>query len=1093
MKLIEFMKSKAWKRISVAVKCVAIVFTAAFYLVSVGGNIMLENELTINAVLDVETSRVEEDENAAEQNTEYYSSSYNSVSEVQKSAEEMIVEVMEEGATLLKNENYALPLSSGDKVSLYSVSSVDPVITGTGSSGSSNILPNDNFTATDFKTAFENVGLKVNSSLWNFYNSNKSTYARKKSGSWGAYFSISDAPWDKIPNSAKEEGYNGTAIFVLSRRSGEGNDMASYYGDEMVKQKWNLTNDMTNGNYLALSPNEISVLKGLNELKNQGKIDNIVVLMNSANPVQCDFVDDPQYGVDALLWCGNIGETGAEGVANLLTGKATPSGRLSDTFWKYHYKNPVNANFASDMYTTNQEWTEHVPITWLDQEKIDSSDEAMYANMVSSSRNTVYAEGIYVGYRYTETRYEDYVFGRENTGEFDYYDTVSYPFGYGLSYTTFEYSDFKVSRVQQTAGMDDSVYNISVRVTNTGKIAAKEVVQLYLQKPYTEDYDEYWGIEKASVELVDFAKTDVIQPNDDRVITFTVNERELASYDAKNYKTYILEDGDYYFTAAKDAHDAVNNIIASKSEVTDIVNPVQYQGNTGAGDKDLAVKCTVEQFDGTIYSTSTKALENNIKTTATTITNQFDQADILYYEGATDGFRYVTRSDWEGTVKYGFDENGECLKTQVKVTITDEMYEDRKDAMSDPEPDGGEYPAMGVNNDPSSSGHLNLIDLRAYSDDDDDPTNNEKIKYNDKMWDKLLDQLSWDELTSLLSNGWRLTGGIESIAKPETIDFNGSVGLVTTYDSGGKTNRGLAVTLDDPDKGEMIPFYPCNGICAATFNKELMYRYGEQWGEDSLWSGVSGLYGMGVNLHRSPYGGRNFEYYSEDPVLTGKVAAETVKGMASRGNYSYLKHCVLNEQESYRIGGYNWINEQTMREIYLKAFQIPIEEGGASCVMTAEPAIGVKWSGQQGFVQTVLRDEFGMTGIAVSDYTRDVDGNYLKALLAGSDLPDGSISDLFDGISSTEGYGDLATAMRESAHRILYTVVQSNAMNGISSSTRVIVIKPWWITAVEVTTTVVTVLFAVSMAALGVAVIGDVATPVAEKLIGRKKKDGGEN
>ena len=173
--------------------------------------------------------------------------------------------------------------------------------------------------------------------------------------------------------------------------------------------------------------------------------------------------------------------------------------------------------------------------------------------------------------------------------------------------------------------------------------------------------------------------------------------------------------------------------------------------------------------------------------------------------------------------------------------------------------------------------------------------------------------------------------------------------------------------------------------------------------------------------------------------------------------------------------------------------QSPIEEGGASCVMTAEPAIGVKWSGQQGFVQTVLRDEFGMTGIAVSDYTRDVDGNYLKALLAGSDLPDGSISDLFDGISSTEGYGDLATAMRESAHRILYTVVQSNAMNGISSSTRVIVIKPWWITAVEVTTTVVTVLFAVSMAALGVAVIGDVATPVAEKLIGRKKKDGGEN
>jgi beta-glucosidase len=360
-------------------------------------------------------------------------------------------------------------------------------------------------------------------------------------------------------------------------------------------------------------------------------------------------------------------------------------------------------------------------------------------------------------------------------------------------------------------------------------------------------------------------------------------------------------------------------------------------------------------------------------------------------------------------------------------------------------------------------------------------TNDEWIQYNDALWETLLDQLTWEETTSLLTSGWRLTGSIESIAKPQTIDFNGSVGPVTTYNNTSGVNRGLAVETDDPDKSDMIPFYLCNGICAATFNKELMEEYGEQWGEESLWSGVNALYGVGVNLHRSPYGGRNFEYYSEDPVLMGKIAAQTVKGASSRGMYCYLKHCVLNEQESYRIGGYCWLTEQTMREIYLKPFEIAIEEGGASCVMTAEPAIGVQWSGQQGFVQTVLRNEFGMTGIAVSDYTRDVDGNYLKALLAGSDLPDGTINDLFDNISSTQGYGDLAQAMRESAHRILYTVVHSNAMNGITSNTRVIKLTPWWVNVVEQATKISTIAIEIDLIVLSAVVVVSATASLVEE------------
>lgn len=963
---------------------------------------------------------------------------------------------------------------------MYSASSVEPVIAGTGSSGTSNSSRGDNIDAVTFKAAFEAEDMTVNEELWKFYTDNKSKYLRKKSGSWGAYFSISDAPWKDIPKAAKEAQAD-AAIFVLSRRSGEGNDMGSYYGNDMVKDKWGIVNDMTAGNYLALSPNELSVLRGLKAQKAAGTVGKIIVLMNSANPVQCDFADDPELGVDALMWCGNLGETGATAIAKLMSGSVVPSGRLSDTFFKYHYKNPVNANFGIDMYHS-KEWMEHVPTDWRSQAAANSSDAAMKANMVANSRSTVYAEGIYVGYRYTETRYEDSVMGTANTGEFDYYDTVSYPFGYGLSYTGFAYSDFKVERVNQTADMDDSEYNISVKVTNTGSTAAKETVQIYLQKPYTE-HDRYAEIEKAAVELVAFEKTDVIQPGAANAVTVTttVKERELACYDAKGAGTYILEAGDYYFTVGKDAHDAVNNILKAKNGGYETV----AAGNTGKGSAVLASLVKVAKDDYNKYSVSTKARDKGVTSTPTKIENQFEAADIKYYAGAvSDDFRYITRSDWNGTVKYGFDENGNKQNTQVRVTVTDEMYADRKDAMSDPEPDGGEYPVM----DRETDAHLNLIDLRVYADDDDDPTNDERVAYDDPLWEKLLDQLTWNDYTYLLSEGWRLTRAIDSINKPATIDFNGSVGLVCSYDVSEKNNRGLAVTTEDPDRKELIGYYSSNGVAASTFNKELMRRYGEQWGEDSLWSGSNGLYGMGLNLHRSAYGGRNFEYFSEDPYLMGMIAAQMVIGSESKGMYCYLKHCVLNEQETYRIGGYCWLTEQTIREIYLKPFQIAIEDGGASCVMTAEPALGVRWSGQQGFVKTVLRNEFGMTGIAVSDYTRDVDGNNLKALLAGSDLPDGTINDLFDNISGEEGYGELAHAMRESAHRILYTVVHSNAMNGITSNTRIVVLTPAWQTAMNALMAVFTTLFALSAAALVLWITFCVTDGLLAK---RKKTDGG--
>lgn len=1056
MKLFDALR-KHGKKIDLTVKICAAVLTFVFAIIATAHPIMFENSAAINRAFNVRTTRQETIETDEEIDSEYFKSEHTSVASVRQAGLDIIEEVMSEGATLLKNDNNALPLAKGSKVAFYSASSVEPVIAGTGSSGTSNSPSGDSIDATTFKDAFEAEGMVVNAELWKFYNSNKTKYLRKKSGPWGAYFSISDAPWTEIPAAVKDA-QTDAAIFVLSRRSGEGNDMGSYYGNDMVKDRWGIANDMTAGNYLALSPNELSVLKGLKEQKEAGKVGSIIVLMNSANPVQCDFADDPALGVDALMWCGNLGETGAAAIAKLMSGRIAPSGRLSDTFFKYHHKNPVNANFGIDMYHS-KEWMEHVPVDWRTQAAADPSDAAMKANMIKNSRSTVYAEGIYVGYRYTETRYEDSVMGTANTGDFDYYDAVSYPFGYGLSYTGFAYSDFKVERINQTADMEDSEYEITLKVTNTGNAAAKEAVQIYLQKPYTE-HDVYAEIEKASVELVAFEKTEVLEPGESVTVGTTVKERELACYDSKVAGTYILEAGSYYFTVGKDAHDAVNNILKAKSGSYETV----AKGNSGKGVPSLASLVKIGKDDYNKYSVSNKARDKGVTSAPTKIENQFDAADIRYYEGAvSDDFRYITRSDWEGTVKYGFDENGNKLNTQVRVTVTDAMYEDRKDAMADPEPDDGVYPTMGKND---AETHLNLIDLRVYADDDDDPTNDVRVAYNDPLWDKLLDQVSWEELTYLLSEGWRLTRGIASINKPDTIDFNGSVGLVCSYSVSEKNNRGLAVSTKDPDRQKLIGYYSSNGIAASTFNKELMRRYGEQWGEDSLWSGSNGLYGMGLNLHRSAYGGRNFEYFSEDPYLMGMIAAQMVIGSESKGMYCYLKHCVLNEQETYRIGGYCWLTEQTIREIYLKPFRIAIEDGGASCVMTAEPAIGVRWSGQQGFVQTVLRNEFGMTGIAVSDYTRDVDGNNLKALLAGSDLPDGTINDLFDNISGTDGYGELATAMRESAHRICYTVVHSNAMNGMTANTRIIVLTPAWMTAMNALLITFTTLFVLSTTAL---------------------------
>lgn len=1028
------MKSK----LTALAKVLTNVFAILFGIIFVGGTIMKENIPQTTGILGGELQKVIVDPSDAEELEknplafEYFASDFTSIDEPEKNGvaavkqygKDMIERVVGEGTTLLKNDNEALPLKKGDKVSLYSASSVNLVYAGTGSSGTNT---SESVTLKQALTD-EEVGLEINNDLWNWYYANRNNYGRGSAGgSVGTTFAINEASWSDIAASSGKEQTADAAIFVLARNGGEGADLTLRGG----------TGDMSNGNYLELSPNEKDVLENLKRLKNNGTIEKIIILMNTANPVQCDFVDDDRYAIDAMLWCGDLGSTGANAVADILVGNINPSGKLSDTFWTKHYYNPVYANWGA--YN--------------------------FSGTVSSGKSNTYVtyqEGIYNGYLYTETRYEDYILEQGNAGDFHYEDIVSYPFGFGLSYTKFAYSDFKVAAPSR----DSDAYTISVTVKNTGSIAGKETAEIYLQKPYTE-YDIEYGVEKAAVELVGFAKTGVLKAGESEVLTILVPKKLFASYDANGAQTYIVDNGTYYFTTGNGAHEAINNILAYKGKNVG-------HGMTEDGNDQLVYAVNVNEFDAKTYSTATIAMERGITKEITEITNQFDNTDLNRYEGkGNNSVTYITRNDWDGTVKLGLSETHASLNNQVVITATDGMREDVKDPSSKIERDDSiDYPTYG-----STETSYTLCDLRAYEDGDGDVTNDKPIEYDHEMWDKLLDQLTYEETAALLGNGFRLTAAIESINKPLTIDHNGATGPTLNYVAtpGGNTytsgaNRGLAARLDADGKTESSPLYPCNGLCASTFNVDLMEEYGKAWGENCLWAGYNGLYGPGLNIHRGAYGGRAFEYYSEDGFLTGKTAAYMTKGMAQKGVYVYLKHCVLNDQEKNREGICTWANEQSIREVYLRGFQIAIEEGGAQCVMTGFNRLGVVWTGHQGFCNTVLRKEFGMTGLAVSDWWQSYMG-LPAAVLNGNDVPDADKTSLnaFAAYGPDQGgYGALAWEMREAAHRILYTVVQSNAMNGMTSSTKIIPLTPYWVpitTAVQITSGV---LFAISVVFLAV-------------------------
>ena len=909
-------------------------------------------------------------------NAIYFKGEYNSQEERLEAGNKLCYDVEAEGAALLLN-NGALPLAGGTKVSTLSVNSVDLTYGGT---GSGNV---DASKADNLKAALEKSGFVVNPTIWDWYSS-KDAEALKEAASEGGGGGENDllggqAPIveinpsnypENVKNSVQE--YAGALVITFSRVGGEGYD-CSFPGYEGVADA---------ANYLALNDNERALLDYAEEVKTATGA-KIIVLINTSNALQVDFLND--YDIDACLWVGGLGISGTNAVTDILAGKVNPSGSLVDTYCYDNLSSPAMNNYVALQYTN---FNGQVP------------DQA--------STYMVYQEGIYVGYKYYETRYFDAIMNQGNAGNYatKYGEEVAFTFGHGLSYTTFTYSDMQV--VEGTNEYGEKCYNVSVTVTNDGSMAGKEVVQIYLSSPYTQ-YDIDNQVEKAAVQLIGFGKTGIIAPGASETITIKVDERDMAAYDAKGAGTYILDAGTYYLTAATDAHNAANNILAIHGKTT--ADGMDANGNT-----DLVYGWDMA-FDAVTYSTSLNG---------TKIENQFDHADpnVYFGEGTV---TFLSRNDWEGTWRSN-------IELEIVESMIDELALERWATLGenfyDVPDEWHEMPILDAKNG------LTLYDMFNMDEDGDGIKANKD--YDDPAWDKLLENLTLDELLTV-GDCFHWRHPVESVNAPGSRDENGPQGLTVSLFGGG------LVTIDG--KSAEATAFTSEDVMAATFNLDLIYAVGTMIANDCLDASVSCLYGPGANTHRTPYGGRNFEYYSEDGFLAGEMAGTEVGALLDHGVDVVLKHFALNDTEQDRLGQAAWLTEQAAREIYLKAFQKALEENdGRGGIMTSYTRWGTTWNGyNQNLMTNVLRGEWGNHSMHITDniITDYCDGS--AAIIAGGvTCFDAMMTYAMDDLKSTAGKGDVVVinALVEAMHHNLYTIINSAAMNGVGPNTTVKAIQP---------------------------------------------------
>ncbi len=858
-----------------------------------------------------------------------------------------------EGSVLLMNDG-ALPLGEEERnVTLFGRASADIRYRNSNGGGSA-----DPAREINLKKAFNDAGFTINDTLYNAYAA--SSTKRVKAGDETA-----DIGEEKLSFYTSElrntfAKHNDAAIVTLSRWGGEGTDM-SLKDSEGVSQ-------------LALHPSERDLLTMIRDC---GQFDKIIVLINSVYPLELGELAD--YGVDACLWIGNPGYYGLPGVVDLLTGEANPSGRLVDT-----YAADADSSASMQNYGTN---------------------EMVYANSSElaphEQKYVVYAEGIYVGYKYYETRYADAVMGVGNAqgsagvyaskgGKWNYADEVVYPFGYGLSYTTFEQTLDSV-----TYDENEDTFTATVTTTNAeGGVAGKVPVQVYVQLPYVAG-----GVEKSAIQLIAYDKTDIIQPGESETCKITFDRYLLASYDTDAHDGeggYILDAGIYYFAVGDDAHDALNNVLAVRG-FTGMTDPF---GAAAEGDEACVKSLELQERDEDSYLLSPY--------TEKEVHNLYDFADVNYYYDEP-VVTYLSRSDWQGT-----------FPKRANLTANDKVKEALKTSVLDITE--GKKPLDQVTYGQPQT--LSLSDLWG-------------ADFEDGRWTTLVQQLSLEDL-ALLVNEYYGQDPVNSVSKPATVTSEGSEGVSLNYLFG---DKGIATG------------YAANTVLAATWSHEMQTKHGDFYAEDALYAGVHTMHGPGAGTHRSPYSGRNAEYFSEDAMISYYCGRNMVQAMAAKGLANNFKHFFLNDQENGRQGISTFSNEQAIREIYLRAYEGGLTSEGGLAVMTSYNRIGCIYMAAEPVTQfDLLRGEWGYQGYLMTDYIQA--GAYsvtLDALMNGTDIfggNDRSTEILQLILRNRQTSGELVERMQESAHRILWTYSKTSMMNGLTSGQKFTTFRAWWQNAI---------------------------------------------
>lgn len=846
--------------------------------------------------------------------------------ETSAKATELVNEITADGVVLAKDEDGILPVASGSKLNVFGWASTNPCYGGTGSGALNTAYP-----VTDLLTGLHDAGIETNEELSKFYTDYKAD--RPSVGMVAQDWTLPEPNvslyTDEMMENAKA--FSDTAMVVITRVGGEGADLptdmasvvdgswirrvAQAYGSERGTAYYNGTYDdsLNEGNdwdkgdhFLQLSNREEDLLDLVT-----ANFDNVILVYNGANAFQMDFLKDyPQ--IKGVLLCPGTGQSGFEGFGKVVSGEVNPSGRTVDTYVSNLKNAPWWNNFGDFKYTNTEEL---------------NSDSSFFDPEGTTPSFVNYVEGIYVGYKFYETAADE--------GLINYNDEVVFPFGYGLSYTSF---------TKEMSGItnDGTSLNFTVTVTNTGSVAGKDVVEIYSDPPYTNG-----GIEKSSANLLDFAKTNELAPGESQTIEFSIPVEDLASYDYQTNGCYVLEAGDYVISANDDSHNVAD------SQTYTVASDIVYNESNKRGSDAVAA------------------------------TNEFDFA-----EGE---ITYLSRAD-------GFANYAEATAAPATYEMTDEQKAAFDNAHT--------YTEAGYQNDDDANAAdittgakngLKLVDLRG-------------VDYNDAKWDQLLDQMTIDEMQQTIGFGGYQTAAVSSIEKVRTNDCDGPASINNNFTGVGSVG------------------FPAATLIGMTWDKDLAYAFGDSIGEMANEMDTSGWYGPAMNIHRTAFAGRNFEYYSEDGVLSGRMASNAILGAQEHGVYAYMKHFALNDQEGNRTSmAATWSNEQAIREIYLKPFEISVKDADCHAVMSSFNYIGTRWAGGcKELLKNVLRGEWGFVGFVETDYF-GVYG-YMTAdqgVRNGCDLMLCTTGNDFNTVTVLTNSSK--QALREASKNILYTVVNSRA------------------------------------------------------------------